>query len=140
MKKLILLSLLVSVPALAKWSEKVKTHLPSKIQSLTIGKTDRDSARKIMGKPDLVRGDKEYWVIDGFKYALELTFVNNKLTSLHYNFPKKKLNIEDLKAQFDPKLMKSSPTAPHTMMMYQDKEGKMEVELTSGDVESVRFQ
>ena len=140
MKKLILLSLLVSFPAHAKWSEKVKTHLPSQLQSLTIGKSDRNSARKALGKPDLVRGDKEYWVMDGFKYAVELTYTKEKLSSLHYNFPKKKLNIDALKAEIDPKLLKASTTAPHTMMSYQDKEGKMEVELTSGDVESVRFQ
>lgn len=140
MKKLILLSLLISFSAFAKWSEKVKTHLPTKLQALSIGKTDRDSARKTLGKPDLVRGDKEYWIMDGFKYALELTYEKNKLTSFHYNFPKKKLNIEDLKSQIDPKLLKASETAPHTTMMYQDKEGKLEVELTSGDIESVRFQ
>ena len=140
MKKLILLSLLVSLPVLAGWSEKVKTHLPQKLQSIEIGKTDRESARKTLGKPDLVRGDKEYWVIDGFKYAVELTYVKNKLTTLHYNFPKKKLNIDALKPEIDPKLIKASPTAPHTTLLYQDKSGKLEFELTSGDVESVRFQ
>ncbi len=140
MKKLIFLSLFVSLPVLAGWSEKVKTHLPSKLQTLSIGKTDRESARKTLGKPDLVRGDKEYWVMDGFKYALELTYDKNKLTTFHYNFPKKKLNIEAIKTQIDPKLLKASETAPHTTLMYQDKEGKLEVELTSGDVESVRFQ
>ncbi len=140
MKKLLLLSLLISLPVLAGWSEKVKTHLPQKIQSFEIGKTDRESARKALGKPDLVRGDKEYWIIDGFKYAVELTYVKNKLASLHYNFPKKKFNIDALKSEIDPKLIKASPTAPHTTLLYQDKSGKLEIELTSGDVESVRLQ
>ncbi len=140
MKMFIFLSLLVSFPALAGWSEKVKTHLPQKLQSFEIGKTDRESARKALGKPDLVRGDKEYWIMDGFKYAVELTYVKNKLTTLHYNFPKKKFNIDALKSEMDPKLIKASPTAPHTTLLYQDKSGKLEFELTSGDVESVRLQ
>lgn len=140
MKKLFLLALLFSLPAFAGWSEKVKSHLPQKLQTLELGKTDRESARKALGKPDLVRGDKEYWIIDGFKYAVELTYAKNKLTSFHYNFPKKKLNIDVLKTEIDPKLLKASPTSPHTNLLYQDKTGKLEIELTSGDVESVRFQ
>lgn len=131
---------LISFPVLAKWTEKVKSHLPQKLHSLAIGKTDREGARTALGKPDLVRGDKEYWVVDGFKYALELTYVRNRLTSIHYNFPKKKLNIDVLKTDLDPRLLQSSPSAPHTNLSYEDKEGKLEIELTSGDVESVRFQ
>jgi hypothetical protein len=140
MKKFLLFTFFISLPVLAKWTDKVKTHLPPNLQTLELGKTDRQSARKILGNPDLVRGDKEYWVMDGFKYAVELTYINNRLKSLHYNFPKKKLNIDALKSEIDPKLLKSSPTAPHTNLLYQDKTGKLEVELTSGDVESVRFQ
>lgn len=140
MKILILFSLLFSASSFAGWQEKVKPHLPTKVSSLVIGKTDRESARKSLGKPDLVRGEKEYWIVDGFKYALELSFADNKLKTLHYNFPKKNLKVEDLKSEIDPKLIKSSPNSPHTTMVYEDKEGKMEIELSTGKIESVRFQ
>ncbi len=140
MKTLIVLSLLISSSVFAGWSEKAKAHLPKDLRTLELGKTNRDSARKSLGKPDLVRGDKEYWIRDGFKYAVELTYKDNKLSSLHYNFTKKDFPLEELKADIDPKQLKSSPTAPHTTLVYQDKEGKLEVELSTGKVESVRFQ
>lgn len=140
MKILILISLLISFSALAGWQEKVKSHLPAKLSSLTPGKTDREAARKSLGKPDLTRGEKDYWIIDGFKYAVELSFADNKLKTVHYNFPKKKLSIESFKSEIDPKLIKSSPNSPHTTMVYEDKEGKMEIELSTGKIESVRYQ
>ncbi len=140
MKTLLFFTLFITLQVHAKWTDKVKPYLPQKLQNLELGKTDRENARKALGKPDLVRGDKEYWVLDGFKYAVELTYVKNKLTSLHYTFPKNKLNIDAVKSEIDPKLLKSSVTAPHTHLLYQDSAGKLEVELTSGDVESVRFQ
>ncbi len=140
MKTLIVLTFLFSTSIFAGWSEKAKTHLPKDLRALELGKTNRESARKTLGKPDLVRGDKEYWVREGFKYAVELTYKDNKLATLHYNFPKKDFSLEDLKADIDPKLLKSSSTAPHTSLVYEDKEGKLEVDLSSGKVESVRFQ
>lgn len=140
MKTLILISVLFSIEAFAGWAQKAKSHLPPKVQALELGKSDREAARKALGKPDLVRGDKEYWIIDGFKYALELTYKNNKLSSLHYNFSRNGFPVETLKGDFDPKLLKASPTAPHTSLMYEDKEGKIEVEMATGKVESLRFQ
>ena len=140
MKTLILLSVLISFHTFAGWTEKAKSHLPPKVQTLELGKSDRDSARKALGKPDLVRGDKEYWIIDGFKYALELTYKNNKLATLHYNFSRNGFPVEKLKGEFDPKLLKASTSSPHTSLMYEDKQGKMEVEMATGKVESVRFQ
>lgn len=140
MKFIFTFILIFSQSAFAGWSEKVKSHFPKKMNSLVIGKSDREAARKSLGKPDLVRGDKEYWIIDGFKYAVELTYKNNKLETLHFNFPKKTLAMEDLKSDIDPKLLKSSPDQPHTALIYEDKEGKLEVELTSGKIESVRLR
>ena len=140
MKILILTAILFSSHSFAGWQEKVKPHLPAKVSSLVIGKTDRETARKTLGKPDLVRGDKEYWIIDGFKYAVELSFADNKLKTLHFNFPKKNLSVESLKSEIDPKLLKSSQNSPHTTMVYEDKEGKLEIELSTGKIESVRFQ
>lgn len=140
MKLIIIIAALFSFSSFAGWQEKVKPHLPPKIKLLTIGKTDRDSARKALGKPDLARGDREYWVIDGFKYAVELTYADNKLKTIHFNFSKKVLNIGELKNDIDPKLIKSSAQSPHTTMVYEDKEGKIEIELSSGKIESVRLQ
>lgn len=140
MKTLIVFTLLFTTSAFAGWTEKARTHLPKDLRTLELGKTNRESARKALGKPDLVRGDKEYWIREGFKYAVELTYKDNKLATLHYNFPKKDFALEEIKADIDPKLIKASPTAPHTSLVYQDTEGKLEIELTTGKVESVRFQ
>lgn len=140
MKLLLLFCMLFSFPSFAAWTEKVKSQLPSKFSELLIGKSNRDSVRKILGKPDLVRGDKEYWIMDGFKYALELSYKKNVLETLHYNFPKKSLTINDLKNDIDPKLLKASTTQPHTGLVYEDKHGKLEVEASSGKIESVRLR
>lgn len=140
MRLLLSLCILVSLPSFAGWTEKVKSQLPSKLSTLLIGKSDRDSVRKSLGKPDLVRGDKEYWTMDGFKYALELTYKKNVLETLHYNFSKKSLSLHDFKNNIDPKLLKASPTQPHTALFYEDKEGKLEIEASSGKIESVRFR
>lgn len=139
MKSFLLFLALTSLSAHAGWSDKARSFLPAKVQLIVSGKTDREAARKILGKPALARADKEYWIIDDFKYALELTYKNNKVAGLHYNFPKTKFSLEDLKKDIDPNRLKSSPTSPHTSLIYEDKEGKMEVDLTSGQVESVRL-
>lgn len=132
--------LFVSLSAHAGWLEKVQAKLPEKVRQIKPGKTDRTEARKFLGKPDLVHGDKEYWIFDGFKYALELTYTKNKVSSVHFNFPQKNFSMESLSKDVNPKLIRTSPSAPHTSLIYEDKEGKMEIELTSGLIESVRFQ
>lgn len=139
MKVCVLFLFLISLPALGGWSQKARSFLPKKVALIEPGKTDREGARKLLGKPDLVKGGKEYWVVDGFKFAVELSYQENKVSSLHYNFPEKKFGLEALKGGVDPKLLKRSPVSPHTSLVYEDAEGKMEVELTSGQVESVRF-
>lgn len=135
----LMLFLFIPLLAHAGWSEKAKTYLPKTVQSIIVQKTDRDTARKMLGKPDLVKGEKEYWAIDGFKYALELSFSNKKVSSVHYNFSPARFSVEELKGSIDPKLLKASPSSPHTTLVYEDKEGKMEVDLSTGKVESVRF-
>lgn len=138
--RILFLFFFISFTAHAEWASKVRQHLPLKVSSIIVGKTDREGARKLLGNPALIKGGKEYWIFDDFKYALELTYQGNKVSSLHYNFSKNKFSIEDLKKEIDPKLLKTSPSSPHTSLVYEDKEGKMEVELATGKVESVRFQ
>lgn len=139
MKILMMMTLLISFSAWAGWTEKVRTKLPQKVQSISLNTTSREEAIKKLGKPDLTVGEKDYWVMDGFKYALELTYKSGKVVTLHYNFPEKKISLDDLKGEIDPKLMKASTTSPHTVNTYQDKEGKLEVELSTNKIESVRF-
>lgn len=140
MRFLVALALLLTLPAFAKWTDTVRSRLPSNIQKLELGKTDRAAARKLMGAPQLTKGDKDYWIVDGFKYAVELSFEKNTLKRIHYNFPKKTMDLEELKKDIDPKKLKASSTSPHTILVYEDKDGKLEIELTSGKIESVRFQ
>jgi hypothetical protein len=139
MKILFLMTFFFSFSAWSAWTDKVKAKLPKKVQNISIGTTSRDEARKTLGAPDMTVGEKDYWVIGGFKYALELTYKSNKVVTLHYNFPEKNISLEDLKGEIDPKLMKASTTSPHTINTYQDKLGKLEVELSTGKIDSVRF-
>jgi hypothetical protein len=83
-----LLFLVMSFSAFAGEAE-IRSLLPKRLQGLEIGKTTITQAVDVLGMPDLVKGPKQYWAEDGFKYAIELTFEKRKLVSLHYSFPKR---------------------------------------------------
>lgn len=88
MKTLSFFLLFLSMNAFAGRQE-ILSLLPVKLQKLSISKTSLKEAQKLLGKPDYVEGEKQYWVEKGFKYAIELTFKDSKLVSLHYSFPVK---------------------------------------------------
>lgn len=139
MKFILLMLMLISHAEASGWSRKVRTHLPEKVTKIETGKTDRTTARKILGMPDLVRGDREYWALGGFKYSLELTFEGSKVKTVHYNFSEKKPSLEEFKSLIDPKLLKPSQHEPHTALVYEDEEGKLEVDLSTGKIISLRY-
>jgi hypothetical protein len=63
-----------STPLHAGWQEDLFSLLPQKLQELQLNKTTPKDAALLIGKPALIKGEKQYWVYDDFKYALELTF------------------------------------------------------------------
>ncbi len=89
----IALFICLNVFATTSWQQEVKSLLPKPISEFKPRQTTLKEVEKNLGKAQLVQGSKYYWEKDGLKYALELTFESNVLTSLHYTFTGKKPDL-----------------------------------------------
>ena len=94
---LIALFICLNVFATTSWQQEVKSLLPKPISEFRPGQTTLKEVEKNLGKAHHIQDSKYYWEKDGLKYALELTFESNILTSLHYTFTGKKPDLMILK-------------------------------------------
>ncbi|MFL5785263.1 MAG: hypothetical protein ACJ76H_11670 [Bacteriovoracaceae bacterium] len=134
---LTMLFLFMSLSSFAGEAE-IKSLLPKRVQELTIGKTTSTAAVEILGMPDLVKGPKQYWAEDGFKYAIELTFAKGRLASLHYSFPKRP-DSSVLKDEFKEEDFKPVAGKQDLRMATRDH-AEVVVNVAQKKIESVRIK
>lgn len=139
-KYLFMMSLLISSFASAAWREDVTKLLPPSLQELKLGTSTLKDVEDRIGKPALVRGTQHYWVYEGFEYALELTFENGKMNSLHFTFPSKAPSLAQLKTKLKAKDFRPSPEAPKKLLRYEDKTGSLTIDMTKQTIHSVRLK
>ena len=89
----IALFICLNVFATTSWQQEVKSLLPKPISEFKPRQTTLKEVEKNLGKAQHIQDSKYYWEKDGLKYALELTFESNVLTSLHYTFTGKKPDL-----------------------------------------------
>jgi hypothetical protein len=77
--------------------EKIKSLLPSPLNSFELHKTKVTEVEKALGTAALRENENHYWVRGGLKYALKLTFdKGGLLKSIDYTFTEKYPEIEKL--------------------------------------------
>ncbi|MBA2406207.1 MAG: hypothetical protein H0V66_15635 [Bdellovibrionales bacterium] len=96
--------------AAAGWQQTVRSLLPSPLLDFTPGKTSLKQVEKKLGKAQLVQGSNYYWERNGLKYAIELTFKNKLLQSMHFTFSDKP-KVEILKEEIKIKDFRPYPQA-----------------------------
>lgn len=131
--KFALLFIMLSTHAYA-WEGQARALLPAKLRSLQLKKTTTEQAIKTLGKPDLKKDSTYYWIEDDFKYTIALTFSSSKLSSLHYNFPKKP-SLKSL-----PWLQEKDLIVQEKVIVAREKDIEIIVNPTSREVESVSLK
>lgn len=98
MLRLAIVLLLLSFNSFAgsSWQEEVKSLLPPPLSTFVSGTTTLKDVTKALGKAQLVNGSKHYWEQGGLKYALEITFKANKISSINYTFTGKRPELKIL--------------------------------------------
>ena len=97
---------LITNASAQSWQKKVSTLLPKSLRELQIGKSTISDVEKKIGKANLVEGVHHYWEVDGFKYAVTLTFKKRNLDSIHYIFTKERPSWDLVKDQLrDPRAL-----------------------------------
>lgn len=99
MLKLFLISLIsLNLYASDSWEKDVNKLLPMPLSAFPASTVTLKEVEAKLGKADLVEGAKYYWIKDGLKYAIELTFTEKKvLSALNYTFTKSPPSIESIK-------------------------------------------
>ena len=140
MKMWSFLLLLWALPGFANsWQASLLKLLPEKMNTFVLNKTTLDQVKASLGPPALIRGEKHYWVYQGFEYALELKVIENKVTSIHFIFPKKAPSIDVLK--LDPKSFKASSSHRSSRFMdYHDVGGSITIDLTTQTISIIRVK
>ena len=87
--------LIFSVPliifsAFAEEQKKLTNLLPQKVQEIIQSKKDKKSILALLKKPDLVESNKYYFIVDNFKYGINLEFKDGNLSKMNYTIVDKK--------------------------------------------------
>ena len=106
------------------------------MQKIVPGKSTQKEVEKNLGKASLVEKNKQYYELDDLKYALEITYSNDKVKEYSYTYTQKQPDFSSLK--IDSKLLTNQSTS--RFMKYADKEGEVLVDLTSKKIYSVKVK
>ncbi len=139
---LIALFICLNVFANSSWQQEVKTFLPKPISEFKTRQTTLTEVEKNLGKAQHIQGTRYYWEKDGLKYALELTFESNVLTSLHYTFTGKKPDLILLQKHINLKNFTPFPTEGKSIgrfLKLEEKGSELIIDPVSKTIYSVRL-
>ena len=139
---LIALLICLNVFASTSWQQVVQSVLPQPISEFRPGKTTLKEVEKNLGKAQHIQESKYYWEKDGLKYALELTFESNILTSLHYTFTGKKPDLMILHKHINLKNFTPYPKEGKSIgrfLKLQDQGSELIIDPVSKTIYSVRL-
>lgn len=142
MKRFILLFICLSN---LSWGSEIKDKLlailPAPISQLKISKTTLPEAEKVLGKADLKEGEKYYWIQEDYKYALELQFKNNTLSSLHYTYPGERPAVEKV-GKFETKKLLPYPAGGKSkgrFLLLKEKDAEFVIDPITQTIYSVKI-
>lgn len=132
---LIYMLISLSLASASEWSAEIERFLPQSVQSIEPGKTGQGKIHQEFGPPDFKKNGKEYWALNDFKYALEISYEDYKVKSYHYTFQKGPL-VEEV-ASLKGENFENDPAIPNGKKL---KSGNRTVSysLTSGRVTGYR--
>ena len=139
---LIALFICLNVFATTSWQQEVKSLLPKPISEFKPRQTTLKEVEKNLGKAQHIQGSKYYWEKDGLKYALELTFESNVLTSLHYTFTGKKPDLMILQKHINLKNFTPYPKEGKSIgrfLKLQEQGSELIIDPVSKTIYSVRL-
>ncbi len=81
--------LMFSIPlilssAFAEEQKKLTNLLPKKVQEIIQSKKDKKSILALFKKPDLIESNKYYFIVNNFKYGINLEFKDGNLSKMNY--------------------------------------------------------
>lgn len=83
----LLLAFSFSCALWASETEVLANLIPPKLKSFTLKKSSKNEVQKVWGKPDLVEGMKEYYILEGVKYPVEFSYDRKGiLKKIYYRF------------------------------------------------------
>jgi len=121
----------------SSWEDKLRATLPAPLNAAIIGKSTIKELESRMGKPHLVEGSKRYWIKDGLKYAVVLTFKNNKLSTIHYTFTSNKPSVDIIYADISKKSFEPYNT---TYFIHRSASTEVVIDPNSKTIYSVRIK
>ena len=138
----LILSLLPALGSDLKWSQKINSFLPKAVAKIEIKKSHRSDIEKFLGKANLIEGDKNYYELDGFRYALEIVFKQDIVSEFSYTFIKNRPTFKELKLNLDLKKLSPYPKSVSSSRYFQhsDSEGDIVIDPISKDIYSVRLR
>jgi hypothetical protein len=116
---------------------KLRAALPAPLDKAQLGKTTIGDLEAKMGKPDLIEGSKRYWIKNGLKYAVVLSFKKDKLSSIHYTFTEGKPSLESIYSD-----LKQSALEPYNTryLIHRSPSAEVVIDPTSKKIYSVRIK
>lgn len=81
---------LIIFSAFAREQTKLTNLLPQKVQEIIQSKKDKKSILALLKKPDLIENNKYYFIVDKFKYGINLEFKDGSLSKMNYTIVDKK--------------------------------------------------
>jgi hypothetical protein len=142
--KRIFLALLISLNCLAittSLKSKIHQSLPIPLQFIEMGKTQMNDVEKKLGKAALIEINKHYYDLDGFKYSLEITYKNKRVTQVYFTFTKNRPSFENF--NIDKKDLSSYPTsggAAGRFLKYQEIDGEIIIDPIEKNIYAVRIK
>jgi hypothetical protein len=126
-----------------EWRKSIKEKLPAPLNQFEVGVTKLEEVTKKLRKADLVEGDKHYFEFQEFKYALELVYSNNTLTSMNFTFQKDKPNLSEVSKFLEKEKLKSYPekgaSAGRFLQVVHEK-GKLIIDPLAKNIYSVELK
>jgi hypothetical protein len=126
-----------------EWRKTIIEKLPSPLNQFEIGKTKLADVTKTLRVADLIEGDKHYFEFQDFKYALQLIYKDDVLTSLNFTFQNQKPDLAELGKFLEKDKLKSHPESGAAAGRYlkaEHEKGKLIIDPLTKKIYSVELK
>jgi hypothetical protein len=136
---LILISFLSFNTYAKDWKKVIVKKLPPPIAEIEINKTTLSTIEKSLGKAQLVEKEKHYYEVSGFKYGLEITYKNKKVSQYSYTFVKNRPSIVELNLKLEDFSSYNPQNLAHAKFLHSaDSEGEIIIDPVQKNVYSIK--
>jgi hypothetical protein len=124
-----------------KHDQYAATFIPEPYNKIKLKKTHIKEVEQIIGKADLVEKNKHYYIVNNFKYALEIVYKKDVVSELSYTFTKQRPSVTGMAFPLIPSgRFPASKEKTERYFKYTDQSGELKVDPVHNTVNSMRLK